>query len=213
MNILAVSDVEVNIIYSPLVVKRFSDADLIIGCGDLPYYYLDYIASMLNRPLYYVNGNHTPRQGEQGESTVRDASWGGTNLHKRVVRDKSGLLLAGIEGSLRYNKGQSQYTQNEMWMMVFSMVPRLLVNRALFGRYLDVLVTHAPAWQIDDMNDLPHMGIKAFNWLVTVFQPALHLHGHIHIYKQYEKRETLVGKTRVINTCGYQYLQIPSPGK
>ena len=29
-----------------------------MGCGDLPDYYLDYIASMLNVPLTLVPGNH-----------------------------------------------------------------------------------------------------------------------------------------------------------
>ncbi len=36
MNILAVSDVEVGIIYSPQIGRRFSHINLAIGCGDLP---------------------------------------------------------------------------------------------------------------------------------------------------------------------------------
>src|SRR5512146_1789494 len=101
MKVLAVSDVELDMIYSPLITQRFHDVDLVIGCGDLPYYYLEYIVSMLNRPLYFVRGNHAPVHGEiSGEGEEHLYPWGGVDLHRKVVRDPSGLLLAGIEGSL-----------------------------------------------------------------------------------------------------------------
>ena len=58
MKILSISDVEINFIYSPTIQERFKSVDLVISCGDLPYYYLEYIISMLNKPLYYVAGNH-----------------------------------------------------------------------------------------------------------------------------------------------------------
>lgn len=212
MKILAVSDIEVDMIYSPLIVQRFQDVDLIIGCGDLSYFYQEYIISMLNRPMYYVNGNHAPRYVEEGQTSIRESPWGGINLHQRVVRDQSGLLLAGIEGSLNYNRGAYQYSQGEMWGMTLSLVPRLLLNRLIYGRFLDIFVTHAPSWQIHDKDDLPHQGIKAFRWLVQVFKPALHLHGHIHVYRQYETTETQFGCTRVVNTYGYKNIILPFPG-
>ena len=193
-------------IYSPLITQRFKDVDMVIGCGDLPYYYLEYIISMLNRPCYYVRGNHAPRFKEEGTGGERTYPWGGIDLHRRVVRDESGLLMTGIEGSLRYNQGRYQYSQEEMWGMVLLLVPRLLLNRALYGRYLDIFVTHAPPWGIHDKDDLPHRGIKAFRWLINVFKPAYHLHGHIHIYQQYETTETQQGSTRVINAYGYKTL-------
>lgn len=204
MKILAVSDIEVDMIYSPLITQRFKDVDLVIGCGDLPYYYLEYIISMLNRPLYYVRGNHAPRFQEAGTGGDRTNPWGGIDLHKDVTRDHSGLLLAGIEGSLNYNRGHYQYTQAEMWSMVLALAPRLLLNRLLYGRYLDIFVAHAPPWHIHDKDDLPHQGIKAFRWLIKVFKPALFLHGHIHIYQQYDITETQIGPTRLINTYGFK---------
>lgn len=211
MKILAVSDVEVDLIYSPLVAQRFQDVDLLISCGDLPYYYLEYIISMLNRRLYFVKGNHVPRPYEIGAETTRDHPWGGVNLHRRVVRDESGLLLAGIEGSLNYNHGPHQYTQGEMWMMVLSLTPLMFANWLLYGRFLDILVTHAPPWHIHDKEDLPHRGVKAFRWLIQTFKPALHVHGHIHIYQQYETTETQYGQTRVVNTYGYKRLDFKLP--
>jgi hypothetical protein len=206
MKVLAVSDVELDMIYSPLITQRFKDVDLVIGCGDLPYYYLEYIISMLDRPLYYVRGNHAPRFVEEGVGGERTSPWGGIDLHQCVFRDSSGLLLAGIEGSLAYNNGRYQYSQNKMWMMVFAMVPSLLRNRVLYGRYLDILVTHAPPWHTHDKEDLPHQGVKAFRWMLDVFKPTYALHGHIHIYRQYDTTETIYRETRVINTYGYKTL-------
>jgi uncharacterized protein len=214
MKVLAVSDVELDIIYSPMITRRFKDVDLVIGCGDLPYYYLEYVISMLNRPLYYVRGNHAPRFKEEGVGGERTYPWGGIDLHRRVKRDETGLLMAGIEGSLNYNNGRYQYTQAQMWRMVLGLVPRLMLNRLLRGRYLDIFVTHAPPWMIHDKEDLPHRGIKAFRWLIETFKPTYHLHGHIHIYQQYETTETLHQETQVINAYGYKTLEFElEPGK
>ncbi len=212
MKILAVSDVELDIIYSPMITQRFTDVDLVIGCGDLPYYYLEYMISMLNKPLYYVKGNHAPRKVEEGIGGPRTSPWGGVDLHRRVVRDQTtGLIMAGIEGSLSYNQGPYQYSQMEMWIMVLRMIPRLLFNRIAYGRYLDILVTHAPPWDIHDKEDLPHRGIKAFRWFIETFKPAYHLHGHIHIYAQYDTTETLHGQTQVINAYGYKKITLDIP--
>jgi hypothetical protein len=207
MKILAVSDEELSLIYSPQIAQRFPDLDLVIGCGDLPYYYLEYIISMLDVPCYFVRGNHAS-QVEIGADGERSFPWGAVDLHRRVARDDSGLLLAGIEGSIRYNKGEHQYTQAEMWMAAFLMTPYLFLNKLHYGRYLDILVTHAPPWRIHDMTDLPHNGARAFNWLIRVFKPLFHLHGHVHIYRSDTIRETQVERTRVINTFGYRLLEI-----
>ena len=56
--LLAVSDIESQYIYRAVGGQKFKDLDFIISCGDLPYYYLEYIISMTNRDLYYVRGNH-----------------------------------------------------------------------------------------------------------------------------------------------------------
>ena len=209
MKILSVSDEESGLVYSTQIASRFRGTDLAISCGDLPNHYLDYMVSMLNVPLYFVHGNHV---------SVADESrpCGGTNLHRQVKYDPhSGLLLAGIEGSIQYNFGRYQYSQEEMWFLAWGLSLSLMRNKMRFGRYLDVLVTHAPPWHIHDADDRPHQGIKAFNWLIRVYQPALHLHGHVHLYRQDAIRETLVGGTRVVNTYGYRFttLELTPPPK
>ena len=204
--ILAVSDIVLDSIYSLQIADRFPQVEMVVGCGDLPYYYLEYIISTLNIPLYFVRGNHDPLV-EHAESGDHSAPLGAIDLHRRVLRDKSsGLLLAGVEGSLRYTKGSFQYTQAQMWSMVLGLLPRLYLNRLRFGRYLDLFITHAPPFGVHDQPDPPHQGIRAFTWFDRVFQPRLHLHGHIHIHTNLaiDQRETLLGKTRVLNVYGYQ---------
>jgi hypothetical protein len=174
---------------------------------------MEYMISTLNRTLYYVRGNHAPKPFEETVGGPRTYPWGGVDLHQRVLRDPSGLLLAGIEGSLLYNQGKHQYSQSTMWWMAFKLVPRLLLNRAVYGRALDVLVTHAPPWKIHDQDDLPHQGIHAFVWLVKTFQPALHLHGHIHVYQPQTITETRVGATRVINAYGFREIKYELPDR
>ncbi|MDD5468734.1 MAG: hypothetical protein PHS96_13105, partial [Anaerolineales bacterium] len=58
---------------------------------------------------------------------------------------------------------------------------------------------------------LTHRGIQAFRWLVDVFQAALHLRWHIHVYSPSERVETVIGRTRVINTYGYKKIRLFDP--
>ncbi len=214
--ILSVSDVESGIIYSQSAPQRFPDIDMVISCGDLPAFYLDFIASTLHVPLYYVMGNHhnLPVLSDSGKLEIENS--GGINLHRSVVNYEHQILLAGVEGCLRYNNGKKQYTEREMWLNVFSLVPGLFINKMRFGRYLDIFVTHAPPWQIHDRDDRAHRGVKAFRWLIHCFEPAIHLHGHVHIYNNSDVTETLFENTRIINTYGYRELNFEpqsSPNK
>jgi Icc-related predicted phosphoesterase len=54
------------------------------------------------------------------------------------------------------------------------------------------------------MDDLPHRGIRAFNWIIRVFRPAFLIHGHIHLYRNDIAWYTQVGPTTVINAYGYR---------
>lgn len=206
---LTLSDIVLDWIYSPHIRERFPALDLVVGCGDLPYYYLEYIVSALDVDLFYVRGNHA-RVVEYGEGGPRSGPHGAIDLHRKVINYR-GLLMAGVEGSLRYREGAFQYTQNEMWLNVLGLVPSLLQNRLQYGRYLDVFVSHAAPWGIHDQPDLPHQGIKAFRWLMRVFKPRYHLHGHIHVYRPDTVTVTRVGETQVINTYGYRVVDLEFP--
>ena len=206
MKILALSDKIVSFIYSPQVKQRFQDVDLIIGCGDLPYYYLEYVFTALEVPLFFVRGNHDAVV-EFGMGEQRTGPHGGIDLHSRLCCYK-GLLLGGVEGSMRYRLGPFQHSQAQMWNFVLGMVPGLIINRLRYGRFLDVFVAHAPPSGIHDCQDLTHQGIKAFRWLISVFQPAYFFHGHIHLHRPDEVTETQFETTRVINAYGFRQTDV-----
>lgn len=210
MKILSLSDQVVPLIYSPVARQRFPQVDLIIGCGDLPYAYLEFVLTVLDAPLFFVRGNHDVFLEHITENLSRTHPHGGVDLHRRSYHS-AGLLLAGVEGSLRYRPGAFQYSQEDMWMHVLSLVPRLLANRAAHGRYLDIFVTHAPPAGIHDRSDVPHRGIQAFRWVMKVFRPTLYFHGHVHLYRPDEPFDTQVGPTRLINTFGYREVQFAPP--
>jgi len=211
MKLLAVSDVELPFLWSSQLKERFQDIDRVISCGDLSSEYLAYISDALNAPLYYVFGNH---QGPLpfDEERVRKIPQG-INLDQQCVVDETGLIIAGVQGSLRYNYGHYQNTQFQMWLKVLALVPTLLNNKLKYGRYLDVFVSHAPAWQLLDARDWAHRGSKAFRWLIETFEPMLHIFGHIHIYRQDAKFQMNVKHATVMNACGFRELEIIPPRK
>lgn len=206
MRVLAISDVPVSLLYTHHLKTRFPNIDLLISCGDLPRDYQEYLVSTLDTRFFYVLGNHD-QEVTPDDYHRRINRAGGTDLHK-ISTFYNGILLAGVEGSLRYRDGPHQYSQSEMWSNVFHLVPQLLINRIRYGRYLDIFVTHAPSAGIHDKQDLPHQGIYAFRWLVEKFKPRYHFHGHVHVYRPDEPVDTLYAKTRVINAYGYKDIVI-----
>jgi len=205
MRILAVSDQVIERVYELASRGHFAGVDLIVGCGDLPYSYLEYLVTLLNVPLYYVPGNHDPRHDE---SRADSRAEGGINIDGRVVR-AGGLLLAGLGGSPRYREGVNQYSQGQMTRRAWRMLPGLLSNRVRHGRMLDVLVTHAPPFGVHDDDSPAHRGFHAFAWLLRMARPLLLLHGHTHNYQRnLDPAETHVGPTRVINVFPYQVIEL-----
>ena len=56
--ILAVADEVDHSLYGPRLKEL--RPDLILGCGDLPFEYLEYLRAAAEVPLLYVHGNHDP---------------------------------------------------------------------------------------------------------------------------------------------------------
>jgi Icc-related predicted phosphoesterase len=206
MRILALSDQVVDSIYSADVRERFGDVDLLLSCGDLPYSYLEYVVTMLNVPAFYVHGNHDlPEDLGQGVWLKEPRGW--VNLDGRTAR-VGPLLLAGLEGALRYRPNAPfQYSEGEMRWKVVRLLPALLLNRMRYGRYLDILVTHAPPLGIHNDLDLPHRGFAVFRWLMERFRPRYLLHGHKHVYKPQTTR-TRYGETMVVNVYPFAVLEL-----
>ena len=208
MKILCVSDVVVDIVHSAAIAERFKDVDLVLSCGDLPYEYLEYIVTMLGKPLFYVHGNHAQHGMLMADGTRTDEPGGCRNIHHRVVNYR-GLLIAGLEGSNRYKlDGEHQYTPAQMKWLVNTMAPCLWWNQLKYGRAVDILITHAPPWRIHDGEDLCHQGFEAFLTFMDRYKPLYLIHGHTHLYRLDSQRVTQYKETTVLNTYGYQIIEI-----
>jgi Icc-related predicted phosphoesterase len=123
------------------------------------------------------------------------------------------LLLAGLGGSIRYNTEPGpQYTEFEMTRRFWMLTPRLFFNRLRYGRYLDVMLTHAPPLHIHNGDDYPHRGFKIFLLLMDYFAPRYLIHGHMHrSYNIRQATATRYLRTTIINTAGYRLLTIGNP--
>jgi Icc-related predicted phosphoesterase len=213
MKVLAVSDRVQEHIYSPAISTRYADVDIVFGCGDLPYYYLEYIVTMLPAPVLYVRGNHDEHPYHMSDGRAATHAEGCTDIHGRVL-EQSGLLIAGVEGSMRYRPdGKCMYTDREMAFRLAAMAPMLLLNKIRCGRYLDVLVAHSPPYGIHDRYDLPHTGFESFLAFMRIFRPRYLLHGHVHDYNPNAVIQTRYYDTLVINVYPYEVLDIPLIGR
>jgi len=211
LKILCISDQIDPQVYSPKIKERFADVDLILSAGDLPMDYLDFIISSLNKPLFFVFGNHHTEDLRHykklwNTQMLQDDSnylgCGAIHLGTKI-KTEGDFILAGLGGCMRYNNGFNQYTDFEMFIEITKLIPRLIWNRIFKGRYVDVLLTHAPPKGIHDKNDRCHLGFKAYLWFMKVFKPKFLVHGHIHLYDLTDIRSTTWKKTTVINAYSH----------
>lgn len=213
VNVLAVTDQIDQRIYSPTLRQRMPDVEVVISCGDLPARYLEFLADALDKPVYYVLGNHAEELTRGGDKGKRYYPLGCVDLGGKVVRDPgTGLILAGIPGSPKYNDYEPvQYTEFQVGRMMLGMAPRLLFNKLRYGRALDVLVTHAPPRDINDRPDVAHRGFKVLRRFLGRYRPRYQLHGHIHLYDRSEPHTAEFAQTTIINVYPYQLLDLEFP--
>jgi Icc-related predicted phosphoesterase len=194
VRILAVSDEVEPQLIDERTVSAQGRVDLVIGCGDLPADYLDALATSYSAPLVFVRGNHDP-PGRQGEYLAA------AEIDGRVVRER-GLLIAGLEGSIRYSDGAHQYTERQMRAKVRALRLRLRLRRP------DILITHGPPAGVNEGTDPAHKGLQAIRRAIEWMRPRLLLHGHVHPYGREIAREAQVGETRVINVVGHRLIEL-----
>ena len=168
MKILAIGDVESKYLWDYFERSKLEGIDLIISTGDLKPSYLSFLATFTSAPVLYVHGNHDEKydwQPPEGCICIDDDVF--------VFR---GIRILGLGGCMSYTGGKHQYTESEMRMRVWKLFPKILKNRGF-----DILVTHAPAFEINDGEDLPHMGFKIFRHLMEKYKPKYFVHGHVHM--------------------------------
>jgi uncharacterized protein len=212
VQILAVSDMIDQRIHSSSLAERMPEVQLAVSCGDLPGRYLEFIVDALNTPLYYVLGNHAEEIQRDTHGRPR-GPMGCIDIGGKVVTDPTtGLILAGLPGSPKYNDSEpEQYSEWEMSLKIAKMTPRLLWNQRRYGRALDVLVTHSPALDLGDREDEAHRGFRAIRTFLDRWKPAYHLHGHVHLYDRSQSPVLCYDETTIINVYPYQALELTVP--
>ena len=187
MKLLAVADEECKALWDYYTPDKLEGVELIVGCGDLNRHYLEYLATVVPVPVFYVHGNHDENYDNQPPE-------GALCIDDDVI-EYHGLRIAGLGGACRYRTGAWQFTEAEMKKRVNRLRGKIERHRGL-----DVLVTHAPLHGYGDMNDLAHRGFTVFRDLLDRYHPQLMLHGHIHMnYGANIQREYQYGSTRIVN--------------
>lgn len=210
MKILALSDEVVEALYRPEIKDRFGEVDLILGCGDLPFFYLEFMVTILGKPLYYVHGNHDKPSQYLSDGRIIDRAEGCESLEDQAVLIKNNagaVVVAGLGGSIRYNVGPHQYSQAEMHRRLLNLSPALLANRVRYGRFLDILIAHSPPRGIHESGDFAHTGFEAFGTLMERFKPKYLLHGHSHVYRNDALTATRYKDTQVLNVYPYRLIE------
>ena len=152
MKILAVSDMEVDRLYSAKASEYFRDVELVLGCGDLPYEYLEFLVCTLNVPLLYVPGNHDPAYNSRNRAAHAE----GCQYLDRKVKRVKGLNIAGIGGSIRYKPDSpNQYTQADMKRHLLFFSRKLFWHRLRNGNSLDFVIAHSPPLGVYKGNTAP----------------------------------------------------------
>lgn len=183
-------------------------------------YYYDFIMSNLNKPLYFVFGNHhlddyshyDKKHGVDADPFQTQAAQfkntGAAYIECKIAK-QTNMLLLGLGGCMRYNKGKNQFTEYGMLLKIITILPALVYNRLRYGRFLDILITHAPPYNIHDLQDVCHQGFRVFRWFMKIFKPKYLIHGHVHLYENTKNRVTRYRDTQVINAYDHFILEIP----
>ena len=187
MRILAIADEESRYLWDFYEPGKLKDIDLIISCGDLTPDYLMFLVTLSNVPVLYVHGNHDEKyeiKPPEGCICIEDDIF----VYK-------GVRILGLGGSMRYRPGNHQYTNSQTNRRVRKLWWKLWRNKGF-----DILVTHAPAYQLNDGMDLPHQGFTVFRFLMEKYKPKYFLHGHMHLsYSMRQKRYDQYEETQVVN--------------
>ena len=196
MKILLIADQAEPTLWEHLDRRRLEGVELILSCGDLPADYLSFLTCFTDAPILYVHGNHDDRYAQhppEGCICIED-----------TIYTFNGVRILGLGGSMRYNNGVNQYTEREMRKRV-----RKLRFKLWRSKGIDILLTHAPAFDLGDDKDLAHQGFETFLHVIDKYHPRVLVHGHVHqSYRHDFKRIRQRGDTQVINACVAYLLEL-----
>ena len=196
MKILVLADTADKALWDYLDRRLLEGVDLVLSCGDLPAEYLSFLTCFTHAPIYYVHGNH-----DTGYDTKPPE---GCECVDDEIVVFNGVRILGLGGSMRYRPNQPyMFNEKEMARRVRKLRRKLRKHKGF-----DILLAHAPALGVGDMEDLPHRGFQVFLDLMDRYKPRYLVHGHVH--QEYSAlgfaRERKYGDTTVINAYKRYYI-------
>ena len=196
MKILVLADTADKALWDYLDRRLLEGVELVLSCGDLPAEYLSFLTCFTHAPIYYVHGNH-----DTGYDTKPPE---GCECVDDEIVVFNGVRILGLGGSMRYRPNQPyMFNEKEMARRVRKLRRKLRKHKGF-----DILLAHAPALGVGDMEDLPHRGFQVFLDLMDRYKPRYLVHGHVH--QEYSAlgfaRERKYGDTTVINAYKRYYI-------
>ena len=196
MKVLLIADEECKALWDYYQPGRLDGIDLIISCGDLKAEYLSFLVSVWHAPLLYVHGNHDGRYS-------RKPPEGCMCIEDELVR-VGPLRILGLGGSIRYNLGPHQYTEQEMARRIRKLRRPIKRNGGV-----DIVVSHAPVHGFGDAETGPHRGFDAFAEMAGQYHPQYWFYGHVHNHYGDAPRVLCSEGTTFINAFERYILELP----
>lgn len=195
--ILILADEADPMLWEHLDRRRLEGVELILSAGDLPASYLSFLTCFTNAPILYIHGNHDDRYAQKPPE--------GCECIEDTIYTWNGIRILGLGGSMRYNFGVNQYTEKQMQKRIRSLRFKLWRKNGV-----DILLAHAPAYQLGDDTDLCHTGFSCFVSFMDKYRPKYFIHGHVHQSYKYDfKRVRNYKDTQIINAYKSYYLDYP----
>ena len=184
MKILVISDKESEILTDFYSENNFEDISFVLSAGDLSYSYLQTIKSNLNKPLYYVQGNHDihkPKFFDKENIEWKVGECGGIRILGIGCRKRNGQIMTDAEMTRRLNR---------------------VYQRIKSKGHIDIVIAHYPALGIGDGQDKAHTGFLAIKEFVEKIKPAYFVYGHNHL--NYGKGDRVIRMNDIIFLNAYE---------
>ncbi len=186
MKIMVIADEESKSLWDHFEKSKLEGLDLILSCGDLNPKYLSFLATFSKAPILYIHGNH--------DGVYADTPPEGCTCIDDDLYVYNGVRILALGGAMKYKPGPHMYTEFGMQARIARLKFKIWKHKGF-----DILMTHAPAAGINDMEDLPHKGFECFNDLLKKYKPSLFIHGHVHMcYGRFPREEVRDG-VRIVN--------------
>ena len=197
MKILLLADKEEPGLWDYFSKDKVEGVDLIVSCGDLRHEYLEFLVTLVNKPLLYVRGNHDTSYDKYPPE--------GCDCIDGDILKVRGYTFLGLGGSMRYREGDCMYSEKEMEKRI-----RKGRRRIRKEGPIDIFVTHAPARGYGDQEDLAHRGFECFNTFIETYHPKYMFYAHVHEeYGHFERIRVHESGTILVNASGSYILELP----